>query len=64
MNNHWYHAAIANVQRYIGDLDAGSLEDPEVFYEEVYTLAHDGAVDMGATMEAAQDIAQRIASKF
>ena len=64
MNNQWYHAAMANVQRYLGDLDLDAQNDPDAFYEEVYTLAHDGAVDMGATMEAACDIAKRIAAKF
>jgi hypothetical protein len=56
--------AKANVERYLGDMDLESLDDPDLFYEEVYTLAHDGAVDAGATMEQAQTIAQTICNGY
>lgn len=57
-------AANCNVERFLGDIDEESLNDPDVFYEEVRTLAHHGAVDAGATMEQAQEIAQSIAAQF
>lgn len=53
-----------NVQRYLGDIDESSLNDAELFYEEVYTLAHDGAVDAGASMQEAQTIAEKICSHY
>lgn len=53
-----------NVERFLGDIDEESLNNPDLFYEEVYTLAHDGAVDAGATMEQAQEIAQKICSRY
>lgn len=53
-----------NVERFLGDIDEESLNNPDLFYEEVYTLAHDGAVDAGATMEQAQEIAQKICARY
>jgi hypothetical protein len=61
---HFTKKAEANVERYLGDIDEAALNDADLFYEEVYTLAHDGAVDAGATMEQAQAIAQKICSRY
>ena len=57
-------AANCNVECFLGDIDQESLNDPNVFYEEVRTLAHDGAVDAGATMEQAREIAQLIVAQY
>ena len=57
-------AASRNVERFLGDIDEESLNDADVFYEEVRTLAHDGAVDAGASMEQAREIAQSIAAQY
>lgn len=62
--DYFYQKANANVERYLGDIDEESLNDADLFYEEVYTLAHDGAVDAGASMEQAQAIAQNICSRY
>lgn len=61
---HLMRKAHANVQRYLGDIDEESLDDEDLFYEEVYTLAHDGAVEAGATMQEAREIAIRISSLY
>lgn len=53
-----------NVERFLGDIDEESLNDADLFYEEVYTLAHDGAVNAGATMEQAQEIAKNICARY
>jgi hypothetical protein len=52
-------AARENLDRHIGDVCSGD-DDIEVIREEAWTLAHDGAVDAGATMEQACEIAYRI----
>lgn len=57
-------AAEKNVERFLGDIDEESLNDADLFYEEVYTLAHDGAVDAGATAEQAQEIARQICARY
>lgn len=62
--DYFYQKANANVERYLGDIDEESLNDADLFYEEVYTLAHDGAVDAGASMEQAQEIAKKICSRY
>lgn len=62
--DYFYQKANANVERYLGDIDEESLNDADLFYEEVYTLAHDGAVDAGATAEQAQAIAKKICSRY
>ena len=56
--------AEANVERFLGDISEDCLNDADLFYEEVYTLAHDGAVDAGATMQQAQEIAQKICNRY
>jgi len=56
--------ANANVERFLGDIDEQALNDADLFYEEVYTLAHDGAVDAGATMQQAQEIAVNICKRY
>lgn len=53
-----------NVNRFLGDIDEESLNDADLFYEEVYTLAFDGAVDAGATQEQAQAIAKKICARY
>ena len=62
--DYFYQKANANVERYLGDIDEQALNDADLFYEEVYTLAHDGAVDAGATMEQAQAIAKKICARY
>jgi hypothetical protein len=57
-------AANRNVERFLGDINEAALNDADLFYEEVYTLAHDGAVDAGATMEQAQEIAQSVCARY
>ena len=57
-------AANRNVEQFLGDIDEQALNDADLFYEEVYTLAHDGAANAGATMEQAQEIAQSIAAQY
>lgn len=57
-------AANCNVECFLGDIDEQALNDADLFYEEVYTLAHDGAVDAGATMEQAREIAQSIVARY
>lgn len=60
----WNQAAMRNVQKYLGDLGLDPLNDADTFYEEVYTLAHDGAVDAGAPSDVACTIAQNISNQF
>lgn len=61
---HFIQKAMSNVERFLGDIDEQALNDADLFYEEVYTLAHDGAVDAGATMEQAQEIAKKICARY
>jgi hypothetical protein len=61
---HFVQKATANVERFLGDIDEQALNDADLFYEEVYTLAHDGAVDAGATVEQAREIAEKICSQY
>ena len=56
-------AAEANVERHIGDVAAG-VEYQEELQQEVWTLAHDGAMDAGAAHEAAARIADKIAANY
>lgn len=63
-------AARSNVERHIGDVITPDMLDPDSetgmnsFYEEVYTLAHDGAVNAGATMADARQIAQIVRGEY
>jgi hypothetical protein len=59
----YYDAAKDNVMRYLGDLEVNpsNLEHKR---EEIYTLAHDGAVDAGARFEEASEVADRIADEM
>ena len=57
-------AANRNVEQFLGDIDEQALNDAELVYEEVYTLAHEGAVNAGATMEQEQEVAQSIAAQY
>ena len=63
-------AARRNVDQHIGDVIAPDMLDPtsesgmDRFYEEVYTIAHDGAVKAGATMEEARKIAQVVRGEY
>jgi len=57
-------AANLNVEKFLGDIDEAALDDAELFYEEVYTLAHDGAVNAGASMSQAQEIAKSISAQY
>jgi len=55
-------AAEANVERHIGDIAAGDGIDN--LRDEVWSLAHDGAMDAGAAHEAAARIADKIAAGY
>lgn len=63
-------AARSNVDRHLGDVLTADMLDPEsetgmdLFYTEVYTLAHDGAVKAGATMESARKIAEIVRGEY
>ena len=63
-------ASRRNVDQHIGDLIDPDMLDPtsesgmDRFYEEVYTIAHDGAVKAGATMEEARKIAQVVRGEY
>lgn len=63
-------AARSNVERHIGDVIDPDMIDPESetgmnsFYEEVYVLAHDGAVNAGATMEEARQAAETVRGEY
>lgn len=63
-------AARNNVDKHLGDAITPDMLDPESetgmdrFYEEIYTLAHDGAVNAGATMEAARQIAMIVRGEY
>ena len=65
-----YLAARSNVDRHLGDVLTADMLDPEsetgmdLFYDEVYTIAHDGAVNAGATMEEARKIAQIVRGEY
>ena len=60
-------AARGNVEQHLGDV-AGDYEDGEpdadAIYDEVYTLAFDGAKGAGCPMEYAGVIATEIAMQF
>ena len=62
--NQFEEAARINVERFLGDLDLESINDSDLFYENVYILAFDGAVDKGATQQQAQQIAVLISSQY
>ena len=57
-------AARKNVERYLADLDLDAMEDSEIFYEEVYALAHDGAIAAGAAPSQASIIAARLRTQY
>lgn len=62
-------AARENVDRYIGDtITSEVLMDSEEgvaeFYDNVYVLAHDGAVAAGATMEEARWAADHVVGEY
>lgn len=56
-------AAERNVQHHLGDVvtEDHTLEE---IAAEVYTLAHDGAVNAGATPEEASEIAASITDRY
>ena len=63
-------AARNNVDKHIGDVLTADMLDPEsesgmdLFYEEVYVLAHDGAVKAGASMDEAKKIADTVRGEY
>lgn len=57
-------AARENVERYLADLPEEAINDSNVFYEEVYTLAHDGAVAAGAAPSQAGIIAGYLLTQY
>jgi len=67
--NDFREAARANVERNLSDaITEDMLEDGEVpaslFYEEVFVLALDGALDAGASEEEAQWAASSIQTEY
>jgi len=52
-------AATANIDRYLADAVADDLDSIQ---ENMYLLAHDGAMDAGATAEQATQIATQLSS--
>jgi len=56
----WAMAAADNIDRNLADAVDGDLDNIQ---EHMYTLAHDGAVDAGATMEDATEIAIMLAGE-
>ena len=67
---HYYTAARNNVEAHLGDVITADMLDPDSesgmdeFYEEVYVLAHDGAVKAGATMEEAKKVADTVRGEY
>ena len=57
-------AAQNNVERHIADMSLEVMEDTKLFYEEVYTLAHDGAVAAGATPSQASIVASYLRTQY
>lgn len=57
-------AAIENVEAHIGDVGLELLEDIDAFREEVYALAHDGAVAAGAAPSQASTIAAYVLTQY
>ena len=57
----WEQAAANNVERHLGDM---GIEDPEDAAAEAYNLAHDGAMDAGATPDDASQIALDISRGY
>lgn len=57
-------AARENVDRYLADLPLAVIDDDAVFYEEVYTLAHDGAMRAGAVDSQASIIAGYLRTQY
>ena len=66
----YYKAARENIERHLGDVITSDMLDPDSeagmddFYEEVYVLAHDGAVNAGAPMLLAQMIANEVKLEY
>ena len=58
----WFDAAHSNVDMHLGDV-AGDAE-PDELYDIVWSLAHDGAMDQGATPDYASIIADKIAASY
>jgi hypothetical protein len=56
--------AQSKVDSFLDDIDEEAMGDADSFYEEVYTLAMDGAVAAGATVEQAQEIAKKICNQY
>ena len=57
-------AARENVERYLADMCWEVMNDVDTFYEEVYTLAHDGAIAAGAAPSQANIIAAYMRTQY
>jgi hypothetical protein len=58
-------AARGNIERHLGDcFDGDDAPSADAIYDEVYTLAFDGAHDAGASDEAARAIAIVLAQSY
>jgi len=57
-------AARENVDHFLADLPLEALDNADVFYEEVYSLAHDGAMKAGARAEQASIIAGYLRTQY
>ena len=57
-------AAQENVERHLADMALEVMEDTEQLYNEVYTLAHDGAISAGAAPSQASIIASYMRTQY
>lgn len=62
-DDEWVTAAKYNIEQHLGDV-AGGIEDPEELRNEVWTLAHDGAMDAGAIPMYAERIADQLSAGY
>ena len=57
-------AARENVERHLADMALRVMEDTNTFYDEVYTLAHEGALAAGAAPSQASIIASYMRTQY
>ena len=57
-------AAQQNIESFLSDLPEDAINNQQVFYEEIYTLAHDGALKAGARPEQASIIAGYLRTQY
>lgn len=57
-------AARENVDQFLAELPLEAIDNEQVFYEEVYSLAHEGAMQAGARVEQANIIAGFLRTQY